>query len=139
MQQDINMPPRQRRANKRRIKHPNSSRPALSKAFNGSQLLETIALVALVLFAAIIIWAYQLISSNVGREDNGAGISPQSLPRVLDLQNIQSLRGADNAIPPNNNNKEGGLSHFIILAQDLAALSPDETLKSLESDPFGVR
>ena len=76
--------------------------------------------------------------------DNGAGISPQSLPRVLDLQNIQklgSLRGGDSdAIPNNNNNnKEGGLSHFISLAQDLAALSPDETLKSLESDPFGVR
>ena len=136
------MPPRQRRVNKRRIKHPNSSRPALSKAFNGSQLLETVALIGLVLFVAIIIWAYQLISSNVG-EDNGAGISPQSLPRVLDLQHIQklnSLRGGDsNAIPPNNNNKEGGLSHFISLAQDLAALSPDETLKSLESDPFGVR
>lgn len=137
------MPPRPRRVNKRRIKHPNSSRPALSKAFNGSQLYETIALVALVLFVAIIIWAYQLISSNVGREDNGAGISPQSLPRVLDLQHIQklnSLRGGDsNAVIPNNNNKEGGLSHFISLAQDLAALSPDETLKSLESDPFGVR
>jgi len=84
------MPPRQRRANKRRIKHPNSSRPALSKAFNGSQLLETVALIGLVLFVAIIIWAYQLISSNVG-EDNGAGISPQSLPRVLELQNIQKL------------------------------------------------
>jgi len=132
------MPPRQRRANKRRIKHPNSSRPALSKAFNGSQLLETVALIGLVLFVAIIIWAYQLISSNVG-EDNGAGISPQSLPRVLDLQNIASLRGGDSDAIPNNNNKEGGLSHFISLAQDLAALSPYETLKSLESDPFGVR
>ena len=133
------MPPRQRRANKRRIKHPNSSRPALSKAFNGSQLYETIALVALVLFVAIIIWAYQLISSNVGREDNGAGISPQSLPRVLDLQNIASLRGGNSDATSNNNKDEGGLSHFISLAQDLAALSPDETLKSLESDPFGVR
>ena len=136
------MPPRPRRANKRRIKHPNSSRPALSKAFNGSQLLETVALIGLVLFDAIVIWAYQLISSNVG-EDNGAGISPQSLPRVLDLQNIQkltSLRSGDSdAIIPNNKNKEGGLSQFISLAQDLAALSPDETLKSLESDPFGVR
>ena len=138
------MPLRPRRVNKRRIKHPNSSRPALSKAFNGSQLLETVALIGLVLFVAIIIWAYQLISSNVG-EDNSAGISPQSLPRVIDLQNIQklsSLRGGEsNAIPNNNNNnnKEGGLSHFISLAQDLAALSPDETLKSLESDPFGVR
>jgi len=136
------MPPRPRRANKRRIKHPNSSRPALSKAFNGSQLLETVALIGLVLFVAIVIWAYQLITSNVG-EDNGAGISPQSLPRVLDLQNIASLRGGGDAIIPNNNNnnnnKEGGLSHFISLAQDLAALTPDETLKSLESDPFGVR
>ena len=42
---------------------------------------------------------------------------------------------------PNNNNQQitGGYAHFSNVAQDLAALSPSETLEKLELDPFGIR
>ena len=97
----------------------------------------------MVIVAAIILWAYQFITSRLeidsGSEEGGL---PQSLPRVVAEPHIQksgNLRGGGD-IQKITTSTTGGLAHFTKLAQDLAALPPSETLHQLEStDPFGVR
>jgi len=139
------MPPQPQRRRRKKISQPNSSRrPALSAAFRNSTVLETLFLVGLVVIAALILCIYQFISSNF--EDGERRMPEISLPRALlapqevDVQKSGQLRG--NLL--NNDKRQqlstGGYAHFLSIAQNLAALTPAETLKNLESeDPFGTR
>ena len=136
---------------KKRIQHPNSSRrPALSAAFSNSTVMETVFLVGLVIFVFIVLWVYKFIQLHLEMSDDHAfGKLPQSLPQVLEppIQKKNKdgggLRGGN--ISNNNNNSSpqqsnlGGFTHFLKVAEDLAALTPTETLKQLDGDPFGVR
>jgi len=129
------MPPSRRR--RKRITQPNSSRrPALSAAFRNSTVLETVFLVGLVVVAAIVLCIYQFLSSHF--EDDEGGPPEISLQQALEPQPVKKpgqLRG--NLL---NNDKTGGYDHFLNIAQDLAALTPAETLEKLErDDPFGTR
>lgn len=108
----------------------------------------------MVIVAAIILWAYQFITSRleIDSGSEGGGL-PQSLSRVVveppSIQKSGNLRGGGDTKSNNDNNNQqqkittstaGGLKHFTKLAQDLAALPPSETLYQLETtDPFGVR
>ena len=99
----------------------------------------------MVIVAAIILWAYQFITSRLeidsGSEEGGL---PESLPRSVaepPIQKSGNLRGGGGGDTQKiTTSTTGGLAHFTKLAQDLAALPPSETLHQLEStDPFGVR
>lgn len=81
-------------------------------------------------------------------EGGGNGGSPPqlSLAQVAQdtrqLQKSALLRGGGNNLSNSNNQSTGGggYSHFSKIAQDLAALSPSETLEQLaRDDPFGMR
>ena len=60
---------------------------------------------------------------------------PKPLSKLSKSLSDKSLPRDEDETPQN----EGGFIHFSQLAQDLAALSPGETLKRLEEDPFGTR
>lgn len=148
------MPPK--RQERKRIKRPNSSRrPALSKAFQNSTALETAFLVGLVLIGAAVLWMYQLITGNTNNDDKGPPeISPQVVMEPIQQKHkLGHLRGNTSnnnnqqqiqqkvvGESNSNNNNRGGLAHFSQIAQDLAALTPAETLARLEKDdPFGTQ
>mmetsp|Transcript_42033 Transcript_42033/g.89502 ORF Transcript_42033/g.89502 Transcript_42033/m.89502 type:complete len:458 (-) Transcript_42033:278-1651(-) len=125
------MPPR--RIRRTRIKQPYRRRPTLSVVFRNSTILETIFLVGLVIAAAIVLWTYQYIHSHLKGEKSGP---PESSPQLV--RKSAHLRGS---VSKNKNQQiaTGGFAHFSNIAQDLAALSPSETLEKLELDPFGTR
>jgi hypothetical protein len=88
----------------------------------------------------VVFWTYQIISSGLETTHSEASISfPLNLPKPLSKLS-KSL--SDKSLPRDEDEtpqNEGGFVHFSQLAQDLAALSPEETLKRLEDDPFGTR
>lgn len=160
------MPTARLRQRRKRTKQPRSSRssrrPALSAAFRDNTFLETAFLVGLVVVAAVVLWAYRLVSIQVieGGDKRGGG-SPEVSPQAQIQQQGQGqqrqqpaeakpppprLRG--NIIKSNDNGRDdekkkttttGGYAHFSDVAQDLAALSPAEALETLErDDPFGT-
>lgn len=132
------MPPT--RGRRKRINQTYPQRPTLSAAFRNSTILETVFLVGLVIVVAIVLWTYQYFFSHL-EGDNGR--PPQLLEPQLLLKSAQLSGSLSNNNNINNNNNQeiaGGYAHFSNIAQDLAALSPSETLEKLErEDPFHTR
>ena len=138
------MPPPTRRRRKKIKPSYSSRRPTLSAAFRNSTVLETAFLAGLVIVAAIVLWTYQFIST---RFDNKGGAPEISLQQALQPQQPAHNSGHLRGNYASNNNMQqistvgaGGYAHYSKIAQDLAALTPAETLEKLErEDPFGTR
>ncbi len=92
----------------------------------------------------VVIFTYQLLPSSY---DNGGLYlsSPRQPPSQLTQRESTheiALRGAGGSTHKHRSveRNQGGFQHFLGVAQDLAALSPDQTLSQLEQkDPFGTR
>lgn len=113
-------------------------RPALRTATRNSTIIETVFLVGLVIVIAIVFWTYQIISSNIeGAKHDGAAISfPLNVPKHASLSKKLDFKTVDEE----SIEITGGYEHLSRIAQDLAALQPEETLQKLqEEDPFGTR
>lgn len=112
-------------------------RPALRTATRNSTIIETIFLVGLVVVIAVVFWTYQIISSSIeGAKHDGGSVSfPLNLPKHPLLKKVDIDVIDEAAI-----DTTGGFVHLSLMAQDLAALSPEQTLQKLkEEDPFGTR
>ncbi len=144
------------RRRRTRIKHSSNSssrRPALSAAFQDSTVTETAFLVGIVVLVALVLWIYQSFILSFEISDQGRGeLSDISLNQIIveppnPVTESGLLRNLSNNNNNNNNNNSprtstavGGYNHFSIIAQELAALDPTDTLERLErEDPFGTR
>jgi hypothetical protein len=139
------------RRRRTRVKHSSNSssrRPALSAAFQDSTATETAFLVGIVFIVALILWIYQSFISSFERTDLGRGEPSEiSLNQIIvEPPNPAKKSGLLRNLSTNNNNNNsipttvGGYNHFSIIAQELAALDPTDTLERLErEDPFGTR
>ncbi len=88
-----------------------------------------------------VVWTYQIVSSHLEKGDEP---SISSLPLSLQKPQHAIISPAiEEAGPDDGSNNQhhtmGGLAHFSKLAQDIAALPPEEALIELEKDPFGTR
>jgi hypothetical protein len=120
---------------------PSSRRPALAKRTQNSTILETFFLVGLAVAICCVVWTYQIVSSHLEKGDEP---SISSLPLSLQKPQHAIISPAiEEAGPDDGSNNQhhtmGGLAHFSKLAQDIAALPPEEALIELEKDPFGTR
>ena len=113
-------------------------RQVLRTATRNSTKIETIFLVGLVIVIAVVFWTYQIISSGIeGAKHNGPSISfPLDIPKQTFLSKQLEDGNSDEGSLPDT----GGYTRLSLIAQDLAALSPGETLQKLkEEDPFLTR
>eukprot|EP00956_Cyclotella_meneghiniana_P013005 scaffold18584_cov79-Cyclotella_meneghiniana.AAC.8 len=113
-------------------------RQVLRTATRNSTIIETIFLVGLVIVIAVVFWTYQIISSGIeGAKHNGPSISfPLDIPKQTFLSKQLEDGNSDEGSLPDT----GGYTRLSLIAQDLAALSPGETLQKLkEEDPFLTR
>lgn len=142
------------RRRRTRIKHSSNSssrRPALSAAFQDSTVTETAFLVGIVVLVALVLWIYQSFILSFEITDQGRGEQSEiSLNQIIveppnPVKESGLLRNLSNNNNHNNNSPQtstivGGYNHFSIIAQELAALDPTDTLERLErEDPFGTR
>jgi hypothetical protein len=90
----------------------------------------------LIVVLAIVFGTYQIISSNL------EGVKPASISFPLNVPKHPSLSKKVELIDADEESIEitGGYAHWSQIAQDLVALSPEQTLQKLkEEDPFGTR
>ena len=113
-------------------------RQVLRTATRNSTIIETIFLIGLVIVIAVVFWTYQIISSGIeGANHNGPSISlPLDIPKQPSLsKQLEDVNAGEGSLPAT-----GGYARLSLVAQDLAALSPGETLQKLkEEDPFLTR
>ena len=110
-------------------------RQALRTATRNSLIIETIFLVGLVIVIAVVYWTYQIISNIELEKHDGSSISSPLNLKHSPLKKQDKLHADKESI-----DSTGGFARLSQIAQDLAALSPEETLQKLkEDDPFETR
>ena len=111
-------------------------RHALRTATRNSTIIETVFLIGLVIVIAVVFWTYQIVSSSIAKQYDGAPISfPLNLPNHPIRNKVNLIKEDEESIP-----STGGYARLSQIAQDLAELSPEETLQKLkDDDPFETR